>query len=467
MGNDTDVAQVGPFTTEVRDMQGEKEAPFSDDPEWNTAQNRYLRKLDYIILPTISALYFFEYLDRGNIANAKHYGYSNGYATYHHGIGPGDGMLSSTQWQLVVMIFYVSLVLFQVPGCIGYRIFSPSKWVAFGVCGWAMTSMLQCTAYNLAGALVCRVFIGFLKPTAVAGAFGGLIAFGIGHIDGSVPNWKWLFLIEALPCFCLGLFCLYWLPDRPMGNSRFCGQDQQIAEARYKNESFDKAGKIQKRHVFWVFTDWRLYVQAAVYLPTAALLSSISGFLPTIISNLGYSKPATANLMTVPPYAAAFVLMLVTSYSSDHFRERGTHITGLMIVATIAYALLATLPEHQLKGKYACVYATYPPSHAWAANNFGNETKRAIGMGYYTALGNLGSIAGSFFYPSTVGAQFKKGHFICMGLAIATGIIALGNSLLLRAINNYRDRKFGKPEAGVAVDVTELADNSPMFRFIT
>ncbi|KAB8237556.1 major facilitator superfamily domain-containing protein [Aspergillus alliaceus] len=446
MGNDTDVAQVGSFTTEVRDMQGEKEAPFSDDPEWNTAQNRYLRKLDYIILPTISALYFFEYLDRGNIANAKLYGYSNGYATYHHGIGPGDGMLSSTQWQLVVMIFYVGLVLFQVPGCIGYRIFSPSKWVAFGVCGWAMISMLQCTAYNLAGALVCRVFIGFLKPTAVAGAFGGLIAFGIGHIDGSVPNWKWLFLIEALPCFCLGLFCLYWLPDRPMGNSRFCGQDQQIAEARYKNEPFDKAGKIQ----------------TPVYLPTAALLSSISGFLPTIISNLGYSKPATANLMTVPPYAAAFILMLVTSYSSDHFRERGTHITGLMIVATIAYALLATLPEHQLKGKYACVciavacvYATYPPSHAWAANNFGNETKRAIGMGYYMALGNLGR------------PQFKKGHFICMGLAIATGIIALGNSLLLRAINNYRDRKFGKPEAGVAVDVTDLADNSPMFRFIT
>lgn len=135
MGNDTDVAQVGSFTTEVRDMQGEKEAPFPDDPEWNTAQKRYLQKLDYIILPTISALYFFEYLDRGNIANAKLYGYSNGHATYHHDIGPGDGKLSSTQWQLVVMIFYVGLVLFQVPGCIGYRIFPPSKWVAFGVCG--------------------------------------------------------------------------------------------------------------------------------------------------------------------------------------------------------------------------------------------------------------------------------------------------------------------------------------------
>jgi hypothetical protein len=91
-------------------------------------------------------------------------------------------------------------------------------------------------------------------------------------------------MIEALPAFCLGLFCLYWLPDRPLANSRFSGLDQEIAEARYASEAFDKAGKIQRKHVIMTITDWRLYVQAAIYVPTAALLSSISGFLPTIIS---------------------------------------------------------------------------------------------------------------------------------------------------------------------------------------
>jgi len=32
------------------------------------ARSRYLWKLDFLILPTISACYFFEYLDRGNVA---------------------------------------------------------------------------------------------------------------------------------------------------------------------------------------------------------------------------------------------------------------------------------------------------------------------------------------------------------------------------------------------------------------
>lgn len=264
---------------------------------------------------------------------------------------------------------------------------------------------------------------------------------------------------------------MYWLPDRPLSNSRFSGSQQEIAEARYINEAFEKAGKIQRKHVLMTLTDWRLYVQAAVYLPTAALLSSISGFLPTIITSeyiwhcetvfllisieiidLGYHEPTTANLMTVPPYAAAFVIMLVASYSSDHFKERGYHIAGLMTISTIAYALLATLPEDSLGAKYACVciavacvYATYPPTHAWAANNFGNETKRAIGMGLYTAIGNCGSIAGSWLYPASEGPQFRKGHFICMGLAFFTVALASVNSIVLQKINRPETSVLGNP----------------------
>ncbi|KAL2858530.1 major facilitator superfamily domain-containing protein [Aspergillus pseudoustus] len=498
----SDVENAAPDTL-PEEEEIEKGALNRTDEEWLKAQRKYLWKLDYILLPAVSILYFFEYLDRGNVGNAKLYGLDSGHKTEDQGVGPGLSSLTSSQWQLVVMIFYVGLVLFQVPGCIGYRVFSPSKWVAFGVCGWATASLLQCVAFNLAGELVCRVFLGafeglfgtgivyylslwyhrtemgmrvfwFLGPTAIAGAFGGLIAYGIGHIQSSTPVWKWLFLIEALPAFCLGLFCLYWLPDRPLQNSRFSGIDQEIAEARYRNESFDKAGRIQKKHVIWTVTDWRLYVQAAIYLPTAGMLSSISGFLPTIVRELGYTEATEANLMTVPPYACAFVLMFIASYSSDHFRDRGIHITALMCVSTIAYALLATLPESNNHGKYACVciavacvYATYPPTHAWAANNFGNETKRSIGMGLYTAIGNLGSIAGTFFYPSTDAPQFRKGHFVCMGLSIATAAFALANHFILKAINHQRDRMYGKPVPGMPVDVSELADRAPMFRFIT
>lgn len=67
-------------------------------------------------------------------------------------------------------------------------------------------------------------------------------------------------------------------------------------------------------------------------------------------TELGYTEAAEANLMTVPAYACAFVLMFISSYSSDYFRDRGRHTTTLMSISAVAYALLATLPESNLQG---------------------------------------------------------------------------------------------------------------------
>ncbi|QKX53142.1 uncharacterized protein TRUGW13939_00218 [Talaromyces rugulosus] len=475
----------------------------NDSPESRARERAYLWKLDTIILPVISALYFFEYIDRGNIANAKLLGISSGHDTSDNGVGSGTTSLSSVQWQTVVMIFYVGLVLFQVPGCLGYRIFPPSKWIAFSVCSWCVVCVLQTVAFNEAGLLVCRIMMGvfeglfgtgivyylslwyrrdemgmrvfwFLGPTAVAGAFGGLIAYGVGHINSHVQNWRLLFVIEGIPGFLLGLFCLWCLPDRPLKNSRFNEQQNEVAVARYHRDAYDRAGKIQWKHALWTLTDWKVYMQASIYVPTAALLSSISGFLPTLIQNLGYHSSSSANLMTVPPYACAFGLMLLTSYSSDRFRDRGLHMVALSTLAGVAYICLATLGEDQLHAKYAmvciavaCVYSTYPPTHAWTANNFGNETKRAIGMGIYTSIGNLGSIAGSFFFPSTDGPQFRKGHWVCFAMCVATAVLSLTNHCILERINRYRDEKYGKPDPNVVIDVSEEADRNVMFRFIT
>ncbi|RSH95874.1 hypothetical protein EHS25_000967, partial [Saitozyma podzolica] len=322
-------------------------------------------------------------------------------------------------------------------------------WIAFGVCFWAIASLLQDAAFNLAGLAVCRLFIGvgeglfgtgilyylslwykggemgvrvfwFLGPTAIAGAFGGLITFAVGHIQSSVPNWKWLFLIEAVPTFLFGLFCLYWLPDRPTKNSRFKGKNAEIALARYYAEEYDKAEKIQKRHCLGVhglealragrrLPPHRMSVVLDLGLSTHHRLryvicaGAIVGVADLTIG-LGYSAATTANLMTVPPYVCAFVLMYSVSWLSDRYRTRGLPIAILMIVAGICYALLATLPSANLKGKYA-------------------------------------------FHQGPLG-------------------VSTANVLLLRAENKKRDRLRGVPEPGQAVDITELADRAPQFRYI-
>lgn len=66
---------------------------------------------------------------------------------------------------------------------------------------------------------------------------------------------------------------------------------------------------------------------------------SFSLFLPTIISNLGYSS-VKAQLFTVPPNMAGFFGVLFGCYLSDKIKSRGLIMICGCSIAIIGYILL-------------------------------------------------------------------------------------------------------------------------------
>lgn len=52
------------------------------------------------------------------------------------------------------------------------------------------------TLWYLKGELAKRVGL-FISAGSVAGAFSGLIAYGVGHIDSKLAAWRILFLVEV------------------------------------------------------------------------------------------------------------------------------------------------------------------------------------------------------------------------------------------------------------------------------
>ena len=149
-------------------------------------------------------------------------------------------------------------------------------------------------------------------------------------------------------------------------------------------------------------------------------------------------------------------------------------MVALSSVAAVGYALLASLPIDYLGAKYACIcivvsaiYSTYPINHAWNANNLGNETKRAVGMGLFTAIGNLGSIIGTRLYISTQAPQFRPSNWVCFALSLGSALCSLWYHLVLKRINRRRDELYGRPDPLRPVNVAELADDAPMYRYFT
>lgn len=66
-----------------------------------------------------------------------------------------------------------------------------------------------------------------------------------------------------------------------------------------------------------VFTDWKTYAYALIYITGTIPLQGVSLFLPTLVEDLGHWSNLESQLLIIPPYMAGFFLILLLSRSSD------------------------------------------------------------------------------------------------------------------------------------------------------
>ena len=87
---------------------------------------------------------------------------------------------------------------------------------------------------------VCMLFV----ATALSGAFGGLIAYGVLQMDGvsGVAGWRWLFYIEGIISFVVGVFALFYLPSNPQAARFLNAQDKHISVLRQARKNEEPVG---------------------------------------------------------------------------------------------------------------------------------------------------------------------------------------------------------------------------------
>ena len=473
------------------------EAPCSalKDIQHRNAERRLKRKLDMVILPLTTLLYLCAYLDRGNMGNARL-----------HGIQRDLMNGSDTKFSIALISFYVAYILFNVPGNILAKVLMPSTAMAIAALIWGMASTLQAAAFNFAGIVVCRIFIGigeagfgptvpfyysiwykpeeiairnafFIGCGALAGAFGGLIAYGVSFIKSASigANWRILFIIEGLPTIWLAIIIFFVLPNRPNSSRYLTSEERALAISRL---SANHPTGVHTMVFQWsgfrrAITDYKIYMCCTIYLGINLTLASISGFLPTIIVSLGYNN-ADAQLYTVPPYACAAVFMLLTSFFSDRARCRGLFVAGVMVFSSMGWIILLTVTHDQHVRYFATFlvvmgcFAAIPLTLSWVSNNAANESQRAVQLGMLNAIGQCFSILASSIFPSSDKPLWRKGFALNLAfnaLAIAVAIVLF---VCLRMENARRDRKEGpRPPNMADVDVHTYNDLAPGFRYTT
>ena len=147
-----------------------------------------------------------------------------------------------------------------------------------------------------------------MASATLAGAFGGAIAFGIGHINqaGGLSAWPWLFIIEGIPSVLSAFLVLFFLSDFPEDAKWLTIQERDLTVHCLRLEG----SKGTHKAMSWsdakqALMDWRVWGHYVIYFGISVPFSSLSLFTPSIMAGLRYGD-LRAQLMTVPPYAVAY-----------------------------------------------------------------------------------------------------------------------------------------------------------------
>ena len=186
-------------------------------------------------------------------------------------------------------------------------------------------------------------------------------------------------------------FFIYNYPD----TAKFLSDDERaFVQQRLKLDSdATQYEKLDWAHVMEAFTDIKCWLYAFGFHTLSLPLYTLSLFLPTIIKGLGYTS-ATAQLMSIPPYAIAFCLTLTLAILTEKYHIRTPFILGSSSLAIIGYILLLSDPRPGVSyvGMIFAAAGIYPAVAlvlSWPANNVSGQTKRAVANAMQISIGEF------------------------------------------------------------------------------
>lgn len=122
--------------------------------------------------------------------------------------------------------------------------------------------------------------------SALAGAFGGLVAFGIYHMDGAanIPGWRWIYIIEGCVTIAFGSVS-FWLVPSSFETAWFLDEDDKVAMRRRAEATHQYSGgrgHFGFKHITWAAQDVKTWLHAFLQFCVITPLYGKSSHMPLL-----------------------------------------------------------------------------------------------------------------------------------------------------------------------------------------
>ncbi|OQU95788.1 hypothetical protein CLAIMM_01959 [Cladophialophora immunda] len=466
------------------------------DQELLSFDRKMLLKLDLIIIPVVALLFLMSFLDRGNIGNARVAGLQ------------ADLHLTDHQYQTALTVTYVPYIVAELPSNLLLSKIGPKILLPTLCTGWGLVTTLQSQVHNYNGLIACRFFLGLLEgglfpgivlylsffyrrhelqlrvalffaATSAAGAFSGLLAAAIIQMDGvgGMRGWQWIFCLEGILTFLIGFGSFFLLPNNPRQVHTFTAEQAARCEERLKLD-VDLQGheSVDFKSVASAFASVHVWLMVLQLFGAGACLYGLAYFTPSIVTGFGYNETQT-QLLTAPPFIAAFIVNLFTAYMSDKYRQRGLAAIGTWIIALVGFVMFYKC--RSIGSRYASlflmitgVYSASPCLVCWVPNNTATRTRRATAIAMAFISTNVGGIVSTWIFPTSQAPYYRFASRFLLSLNVTSLILAAVTIFWLRRRNaekgetEYR-RRVLEPVAGLepADQLRILGDSHPDYYF--
>ncbi len=408
------------------------------------------RRIAKRLLPFLFTLFVIAFLDRVNVSYAAlEMTHDLNFSNRVFGFGSG--------------IFFVGYLLFEIPGCLIVERWSARKWFARIMVTWGLITVLMAFIRTPAHFYLVRIFLG----AAEAGFFPGIlvymthwfrsedrakagamfmIAIPVANIVGSplggwllgvhwfgLQGWRWLFIVEGIPAILFGIVTVFYLTDWPREATWLAPEQRDWITAELEREALAK--KSERSYKIWeAFCQPTVIQLTIIYFFAVSSIYSLTIWLPTFLKRSSGMSNLSVTLLSIIPYVAVLIAMLINGWHSDKTKERRWHTAVPLMLGVAAFCLVILSSGHFWFG-FACIIVAssanaFLPSFWPIPSAFLGESAAAASIGLINAIGNLGS----FVTPYVIGYFLDRTHSFTPGFlyVIFSMLIAIVLLLTLR-----------------------------------
>ncbi|KZF19521.1 MFS general substrate transporter [Xylona heveae TC161] len=457
MSNKIDPQPEGIMTKEATE-RSEGDVEIYIDPK---KEKKLLLKLDLFLIPVVMLVYIACYLDRSNIGNAVAGGL------------PADIHASSQQISVAVSILFVTYVTLETPCAIIMKKVTPRVMITSLTFIWALVTIFTGFIQSIGGLYATRLLLGaceaglfpclnlyltmvyrreeqakrvsyLFSSAALAGAFGGLLAYGLLQMDGVAgkAGWRWLYIIEGILTILCAAAAWFGLPNDPSKAYFLNAEERELVKLRrLQAQKYLGSEEFSWQEVKAALCDPKLYISGSIQFCQDILLYGFSTFLPSILKSMGYNK-LQSQYLTIPVYIFGALCFFAVAFASDYFQKRGPCLLVTNIFGIAAYIILIASSNDAVK-YFACFLAAIAVYNGpginltWLNVNVAPHYRRATAIGAQQTIGNLAGIVAGQIYRK---APYKLGNSFSLGAVCVVQFIIAGKIMYIRWLNRRKER---------------------------